>query len=158
MPFDYLPVFVQKAAPRPPRNLKRIPASQSAWCPTVPLVASAKIALLTSAAVRTLDQPPFVPPDDASYRTIPAEPGAADLVSDHRSPLGSYFRDDPEIIFPRAALKALAERGVVGAVAETHFSFAGGTRNHEGVENDLARGMTSDLRRQGVHLAVLTPF
>jgi D-proline reductase (dithiol) PrdB len=158
MPFNYLPVFVEKAAPKPARKLKSIPASQSAWYPAVPPVASAKVALLTSAAVRTLDQPPFLPPDDASYRTIPAEPSAADLISDHRSPLGTYFRADPEIIFPRAALKALAERGVVGSVAETHFSFAGGTRDHEGVENDLARGVTSDLRQQGVNLAVLTPF
>lgn len=154
----YLPVFAEKAAPKPPRKLKLVSAAQSAWQPLVPRISSSRVALLTSAAVRTPEQSPFVPPEDASYRPIPAEPYAADLVSDHRSPLGTHFRRDPEVVFPRAALKALAERGIVGSVAETHYSFVGGTRNHDGIENDLARGVTRDLREQGVDLAVLTPF
>ncbi len=158
MPFNYLPVFVEKAAPKPARKLKLVRPSRSAWQPMVPPLASAKIALLTSAAVRTVDQPPFVPPDDATYRTIPAEPHSADLVMDHRSPLGTHTRHDPEIVFPRSALKTLAEQGVVGSVATTHFSFVGGTRNHHGVENDLAHGVVRELIQQEVNLAVLTPF
>ena len=158
MPFNYLPVFVEKAAPKPARKLKQVPPSRSAWQPKVPPLASARIALLTSTAVRTLDQPPFVPPNDATYRTIPAEPHSADLVMDHKSPLGNYARHDPEIVFPRSALKALAEKGVVGSVATSHFSFAGGTQNHHGVENDLAHCVTQELREQKVDLALLTPF
>ena len=158
MPFNYLPVFVEKAAPKPARKLKMVSPSRSAWQPKVPPLASAKIALLTSAAVRTLDQPPFVPPDDATYRRIPAEPHSADLIMDHKSPLGKHTRHDPEIVFPRSALKALAKQRVVGSVAMSHFSFVGGTRNHHGVENDLAQGVARDLTQQEVDLAVLTPF
>jgi D-proline reductase (dithiol) PrdB len=156
MPFDYLPVFVEKAAPKPPRKLVR--PSQSPWCPAVPPLASAKIALLTSAALRSPDQPSFVPPDDASYRPIPAEPQATDLVMDHRSPLGTTPRQDPEIIFPRSGLLTLARRGVIGSVAPTHFSFAGGTRDHNGVEKELAPALAAELRREGVNLALLVPF
>ncbi len=156
MPFNYLPVFVEKAAPKPPRKLVR--PSQRAWQPVVPPLASARIALMTSAAIRTVDQPPFVPPGDATYRAIPAEPHAADLVMDHKSPLGSYPRRDLEVVFPRSALKALADRGVIGSVAATHFSFSGATRNYHGVENDLARGLARELTQQAVNLAVLTPF
>jgi D-proline reductase (dithiol) PrdB len=156
MPFDYLPIFVQKATPKPARKL--VHPSQNAWHPKIPPLASARIALLTSSAIRTPEQPPFAPPDDASFRTIPAEPHATDLVMDHRSPLGTDPRRDPEIVFPRSALNALAERGLVGGVAPTHYSFLGGTRNHHGVENDLARGLVRELTAQQVDLAVLTPF
>jgi D-proline reductase (dithiol) PrdB len=156
MPFDYLPVFVEKAAPKPPRKLVR--PSQNPWCPAVPPLASAKIALLTSAALRSPDQPSFAPPDDASYRPIPAEPQATDLVMDHRSPLGTTPRQDPEIIFPRSALLTLVRRGVIGSAAPTHFSFAGGTRNHHGVEKELAPALAAELRREGVNLALLVPF
>lgn len=156
MPFNYLPVFVEKAAPKPSRKLVR--PSQRSWQPVVPPLASARIALLTSAAIRTVDQPPFVPPNDATYRAIPAEPHATDLVMDHKSPLGTYPRRDPEVVFPRAALKALAEPGVIGSVAGTHFSFSGATRNHHGVENNLARGLARELMKQAINLAVLIPF
>jgi len=132
--------------------------SHNAWHPEVPPLASAKIALLTSSAVRTPDQPPFYPPDDATYRAIPAEPHATDLIMDHRSPLGTDPRRDPEVVFPRSALKALAERGMVGGVAAFHYSFVGGTRNHRGVEHDLAHGLAGELREQDVNLAVVIPF
>jgi D-proline reductase (dithiol) PrdB len=156
MPFDYLPVFVEKAAPKPVRKLVR--ASQSAWSPAVAPLASTRIALLTSAALRRPDQPRFVPPDDATYRSVPAEPQATDLVMDHRSPLGTTPRQDPEVIFPRSALIALAQRGMIGSIAPTHFSFLGGTRNHHGVESELIPALAAELRREGVNLALLVPF
>jgi D-proline reductase (dithiol) PrdB len=156
VPFDYLPVFIEKAAGKPTRKLAR--PSQSAWNAPVPPLASARIALLTSAALRTPEQPAFVPPEDISYRLIPAEPHATDLVMDHRSPLGLNPREDPEIVFPRAALIALAKRGVIGSVASTHFSFVGGTRNHHGVEKELAPALAVELKKENVDLALLVPF
>ncbi len=156
MPFDYLPVFVEKAAGKPTRKL--VHPSQNAWHGAVPSLASARIALLTSAALRTPAQPPFVPPEDTSYRVIPAEPHAIDLVMDHTSPLGLTPREDPEIVFPRAALIALARGGVVGSVASSHFSFVGGTRNHHGVEEELAPALAVELKKENVDLALLVPF
>lgn len=156
MPFDYLPVFVEKAAGKPTRKLVR--PSQSAWHALVSPLASARIALLTSAALRTPAQPAFVPPEDTSYRLIAAEPYSTDLVMDHRSPLGLNPREDPEIVFPRAALIALAQRGVIGSVASTHFSFVGGTRNHYGIEKELAPTLAVELKKENVELALLVPF
>jgi len=156
MPFDYLPVFVEKAAGKPVRKL--VHPSQNAWHPFVPELASARIALLTSSALRKPEQPPFVPPDDASYRSIPAEPDATDLVMDHRSPLGLTPRQDPEVVFPRAALISLAKRGLVASYAPTHFSFTGGTRNHHGVETELAPALAGELKKENVNLALLVPF
>jgi hypothetical protein len=154
--FDYLPVFVEKSAGKPMRKLVR--PSQKAWHRVVPSLASAKIALLTSAALRTPEQPAFVPPEDTSYRIIPAEPYSTDLVMDHRSPLALNPREDPEIVFPRAALLALKKRGAIESVASIHFSFVGGTRNHHGVEKELAPALALELRKENVDLALLVPF
>ena len=156
MPFDYLSVFAEKAAGKPARKL--VHPSQKAWHPLVPDLASARIALLTSSAVRIPDQPRFVPPEDTSYRPIPAEPDSTDLVMDHRSPLGLNPRQDPEVVFPRAALMSLVRRGLIGSYAPTHFSFVGGTRNHHGVEQELAPGMAGELKKENVNLALLVPF
>jgi len=156
MPFDYLPVFAEKAAGKPVRKL--VHPSHKAWHPLVPHLASARIALLTSAAVRTPDQTRFVPPEDTSYRPIPAEPDSTDLVMDHRSPLGLTPRRDPEVVFPRAALISLAKRGLIAGYASSHFSFVGGTRNHYGVEQELAPGLAGELKKENVNLALLVPF
>ena len=156
MPFDYLPVFVEKAAGKPVRRL--VHPSHNGWQPLVPDLSSARIALLTSTALRTPDQSPFVPPDDAGYRPIPAEPDATDLVMDHRSPLGLTPREDPEVVFPRAALKSLAQSGLIASYARTYFSFVGGTRNHQGIEKDLAPALARALKDENVNLALLVPF
>lgn len=156
MPLDYLPLFAEKAAGKPTRTLIR--PSQNGWHRVVPDLQTAKIALLTSAAFRTPDQRPFVPPEDTSYRTIPGDPHSTDLIMDHTSPLGSTPRQDPEVVFPRSALLRLAARGVVGDCASSHFSFVGGTRNHSGVERELAPALGSELHQQQVNLALLVPF
>ena len=149
-------MFAEKAAGKPARKL--VHPSQKTWHPLVPDLASARIALLTSSAVRIPDQPRFVPPEDTSYRPIPAEPDSTDLVMDHRSPLGLNPRQDPEVVFPRAALMSLVRRGLIGSYAPTHFSFVGGTRNHHGVEQELAPGMVGELKKENVNLALLVPF
>jgi len=156
MPFDYLPVFAEKAAGKPVRKLAH--PSQNAWHHIVHPLSSAKIAILTSTALRTPEQPPFVPPEDASYRPIPAEPHSTDLVMDHTSPLGLTPRQDPEVVFPRAALISLAKRGMIASYAPTHFSFLGGTRNHYGVEKELAPRLAGELKKENVNLALLVPF
>jgi hypothetical protein len=77
---------------------------------------------------------------------------------DHTSPLGSAPRQDPEVVFPRSALLSLAERGIIKGCASDHFSFVGGTRNHSGVEKELAPALAAELKKQNVSLALLVPF
>ncbi|MDP6559887.1 MAG: hypothetical protein QF619_07185, partial [Candidatus Binatia bacterium] len=112
-------------ARRSTKSRKLVKPARLAWHPLVRSAASARIALLTSAAMRRASQPNYTPPDDASYRIIPAAPTVSDLVIDHRSPVGVDARRDSEIVFPRNALTALANQGLVGSIASDHFSFVG---------------------------------
>jgi len=106
MAFDYLPMLARRAAPKPPRELK--PVSQPAWRPMAKPLPESRFSLLTSAALREAHQPAFPPSGDTSYRIITSDPSVTDLKIDHRSHVGTDARQDPEIVFPRTALKVLA--------------------------------------------------
>jgi D-proline reductase (dithiol) PrdB len=156
MPFEYLPIMAQNSAPKPPRVLAS--PSKLAWCPTNKPLSQMRVALLSSAALRLADQEPFVPREDFTYRRVPSDPGAGTIIIDHHSGIGRVPKQDPEIVFPRTALVNLAARGVVGKVSPFHYSFMGGLRQHQAVENELAPALAVELAQIQVDLALLVPY
>jgi len=156
MPLEYLPIMEQNAAPKPPRVLAA--PSNPAWQAITKPVNQSRVALLSSAALRIADQEPFIPRADTSYRRVPSDPSAGDIVIDHHSGIGRVPRQDPEIVFPRTALAALAADRTIGALAPFHFSFMGGLRDHAKIENELAPALANDLRQAQVDLALLVPY
>ncbi len=156
MPFEYLPVMAQNAAPNPPRILAS--PSRPAWCQVTKPISESRVALLSSAALRLAHQEPFIPREDLSYRRIPSDPNAGAIIIDHHSGIGRVPKLDPEIVFPRTALAALAQLGIIGTLAPFHFSFMGGVRRHREIENQLAPAIAADLRQSQVDLALLVPY
>ena len=156
MPLEYLPIMAQSSAPKPPRAL--VSPSSPAWCPVSKPVRESRVALLSSAALRLSDQKPFIPREDLTYRRIPSDPVAGALVIDHHSGIGRVPKQDPEIVFPRTALSALARRGVIGSLSRYHFSFMGGVRRAHEIENELAPAIASELKDAKVDLALLVPY
>jgi len=156
MPFEYLPVMAQNSAPKPARVL--VAPSKAAWCPIKKPASQSRIALLSSAALRLANQQPFIPREDLSYRRVPSDPGAGEIIIDHHSGIGRVPKQDPEIVFPRTALANLAARKEVGNVAQFHFSFMGGVRRQKEIENDLAPAIAGDLKQARVDLALLVPY
>src|SRR5512140_2690928 len=148
MPFQYLPVMAQNSAPKPPRVL--VSPSKPAWCPVKKPLSESCVALLSSAALRLAHQEPFIPREDFSYRRVPSEPSAGEIVIDHHSGIGRVPKQDPEIVFPRTALANLQMRRVIGSLAPFHFSFTGGLRDHGKIENELATAMANDLQTAAV--------
>ena len=156
MAFDYLPLMAQLGAPKPPRVLAT--PSKPAWCPVTKPVHKSRVALLSSAALRLAHQAPFVPREDLSYRRIASDPSAGEIIIDHHSGIGRVPKQDPEIVFPRTALAALAQQGTIGELAPFHISFMGGVRRHEEIENVLAPAIAADLKQTQVDLALLVPY
>jgi D-proline reductase (dithiol) PrdB len=156
MSFEYLPIMAQAGAPKPPRVLSS--PSQQAWFPTIKSASESTVAILSSAALRLVDQEPFVPRNDFSYRRIPSDPAAGPIVIDHHSGIGRVPKQDPEIVFPRTALATLAQRGVIGALSPYHFSFMGGIRRTHQIEKELAPAIAADLDKLSVNLALLVPY
>ena len=156
MAFEYLPIMARAGAPKPPRVLAT--PSRSAWCSIKKPLGRARVALLTSAALRLTDQTPFIPREDTSYRLGPSDPSAGEIVIDHHSGIGRVPRQDPEIVFPRTALATLANRGVIGSLSPSHVSFMGGLKCHKEVETELAPAIAAELQRAEVDLALLVPY
>lgn len=156
MPLEYLPIMAQNSAPKPPRVL--VAPSKPAWCPIAKPLNRSRVALLTSAALRLTRQQPFGPREDLSYRLVPSDPSAGTIVIDHHSAVGRVPKQDPEIVFPRTALAALAERGVVGSLSPHHLSFMGGVRRPKEIETELAPAMARELAKFQVDLALLVPY
>lgn len=156
MPFEYLPVMARNTAPKPPRVLAK--PSMPAWQALTKPLSESRVALLSSGALRLAGQEPFIPREDLSYRRVPSDPAAGTVIIDHHSGIGTVPRQDPEIVFPRSALAALAEEGTVGALAPFHYSFMGGVRDHDHIENVLALGLADELAQARVDLALLVPY
>jgi hypothetical protein len=148
--------MAQAGAPKPPRVL--VTPSNLAWCPIEKPLRESRVALLSSAALRLPDQKPFIPRDDTSYRLLPSDPAAGEIIIDHHSGIGRIPRQDPEIVFPRTALAALAGRGIIGSLSPFHVSFMGGLRCHKQVESKIAPAIAADLNRVKVDVALLVPY
>jgi hypothetical protein len=103
-------------------------------------------------------QQPFVPREDLSYRRVPSDPLEGEIVIDHHSGIGTVPRQDPEIVFPRRALAALAENHIVAALSPFHLSFMGGVRRHAEIEQSLAPALAEELAAAQVDLALLVPY
>lgn len=156
MALAYLPIMAQAGAPKPPRV--PIAASRRAWYPVKKPLAESRVALLTSAALRLASQPPFIPKEDLSYRLVSSDAGAGEIVIDHHSGIGRVPRQDPEIVFPRTALTALAKEGFIAGVSPFHISFMGGLRRHSEIQGDLAPAIARELQTAAVDLALLVPY
>ena len=156
MPFEYLPIMARNSAPKPPRVL--VTPSKPAWTPLTKTLRESRVALLSSAALRIADQEPFIPREDLSYRRVPSDPNAGTIIIDHHSGIGRVPKQDPEIVFPRSALAALAQNKTIGALAPCHFSFMGGVRRPQEIENELAPAIAVDLKQAQVDLALLVPY
>lgn len=155
MPLDYLPILAQRAAPKPPRKLRRTPTI--AWQPLAKPLNQMRVSLVTSAAIRQTSQRAFAAGGDASHRRIAADP-EVEVVVDHHSPVGADVRRDSEVVFPRRALQGLARKGIVGSVARSHFSIYGGISDHTAIAERLAPELARRLAAMRVDLALMVPY
>jgi D-proline reductase (dithiol) PrdB len=137
-------------------NLPAPEFADAAFVTPVPL-AEAKVAIVTSAALHRANDEAFGQ-DDASYRVIPRD--ARDLVLGHWSPNfdRAGFTADLNVVFPIDRLEELAERGVIGSVADQHYSFAGNQPDDVAtIIHDSGPAAAAALKADGVDVVLLTP-
>ena len=90
-----------------------------------PPLAERRIAIVTTAGLHQRSDRPFVM-GSVDYRVLPGT-RTRDLVSTHISPNfdRSGFAEDLNLVLPLDRLHELADRGVIGSVADNHYSFMG---------------------------------
>ena len=124
---------------------------------TPPPLASATVAIVTSAALHTADDTAFAG-GDTSYRLIDSD--RRDLILGHWSPNfdRSAIAIDLNVVYPIDRLEELASQGVIGAVAPRHVSFAGNQPDDVAtIRLDSGPAAAAALIADGVDVVLLTP-
>jgi D-proline reductase (dithiol) PrdB len=151
------------------RRLSDMPEVEAAHlrrldCPTyddTPLLpgkplAERRIAIISTAGLHKRSDRPFRP-GDGSYRVIPAETKASELVMSHISVNfdRTGFQQDLNVVFPIDRLRELAAESAVGSMAAIHYSFMGAFP--PAAAEPHARHLAGLLKADKVDAALLVP-
>ncbi len=145
----------------PPAQAQRLAALE---CPnfetapwvTGPALSRRRVAIVSSAGLVVRGENPFRG-RDPDYRAIPADTKPGELLVSHISINfdRTGFQEDWNVVFPLDRLNELAADGVIGSVAQTHYSFMGAT---DPVQMEpYARELASRLKRDEVDAVILSP-
>ncbi len=125
------------------------------WVSGPPLIRR-RVAIVSTAGLQNRGDRPFSE-DVADYRVIRGDKRAKDLVMSHISVNfdRSGFQQDLNVVFPIDRLGELAEDGVIGSVADFHYSFMGATDPR--AMEPTARYLAGLLKGDGVDAVLLVP-
>ena len=147
------------------KNLQFFPCmefEEDPWTPLQKDLSQSRVALITTAGLHLRGDKPFVSDfkgGDPSYRVIPSDSVASDILQSHVS-IGfdhTAFYKDINIAFPIDRLREMVERGVIGSVAPNYYSFMGALRDMRRVVDTTGPEVARRLKDEGVHLVLLTP-
>jgi len=121
-----------------------------------PALSQRRVAIVSSAGLVVRGQDPFRG-RDPDYRAIPASTKPEELLISHISINfdRTGFQEDWNTVFPLDRLRELAAEGMIGSVAQTHYSFMGAT---DPVPMEPhARELASRLKQDKVDAVILSP-
>ena len=129
--------------------------TDSPWT-DAPALSEARVAVITSAGLSLRSDSTFRP-GATDYRVIPASIDSGDIVMSHVSTNfdRSGFQQDINVVFPIDRLRELATDGVIGSVADFHYSFMGATEPEK--LEAKARELAGLLKEDRVNAVLLTP-
>ena len=116
----------------------------------------ARVAIISTAGLHRRTDRPFSL-GEAGYRVIPHRVDPAELLMSHVSTNfdRTGFQMDLNMVLPQDRLNELVDQGVIGSVADYHYSFMGATE--PGPMEPEARKLASLLKQDGVNALLLVP-
>ncbi len=122
-----------------------------------PPLAERRIAMVSTAALNVRSDAVFQP-DAADYRVIPGDTAPGDVVMSHISVNfdRTGFQQDVNICFPLERLHELAADGVIGSVANFHYTVSGATDPSD--LEEAARDITRQMKADAVDTVLLVPI
>jgi D-proline reductase (dithiol) PrdB len=127
---------------------------------TVPAKAlsKARLAIVTTAGLHLRDDLPFTA-GDPSYRVIPSQTPAAEIVQSHTS-IGfdrTGILEDINAVFPVDRLREMVAAGRIGELAPAFYSFMGAQRDTTAIRDRTAPEVAELLIAAAVDVVLLTP-
>lgn len=136
------------------------------WTPVSRPLADSRVALLSTAGISMLSDPPFDMESerknpmrgDSSWRRIPASARTGDVAVNHLHIDTGYIERDLNVALPIELLGSLAAAGRVGSVAPSHYSIMGFQGNDSSkLVNESAPQIAETMKSEEVDLVLLTP-
>jgi len=132
------------------------------WTPFVTPLWHAKIAFITTAGIHQCSDLPFNTQDeergDPSYRVIPMEtPSGALCVKHHLTLIGPGVGGDTNHLLPLQVARQLLQEGIIGALADEHYSFMGYIPHTQPLLDRTAPEVALRLRAERVDAVILIP-
>jgi len=121
-----------------------------------PKLTDRRVAIVSSAALIRRGDPPF-PFGSPEVRFLPATLRPAELLMSHVSINfdRSGFQRDINTAYPIERLRDLAADGVIGGVAETHYTVMGST--DPATMGETADQISGQLRQERIDAVLLSP-
>ena len=121
-----------------------------------PPLSQRKIAIVSSAGLFRRGTEPFRG-RDADYRVVPGDIAWEDLLTSHISVNfdRTGLQEDWNVAFPLDRMRELAAEGMIGSLANTHYSFMGAA-DPLGMEPH-ANELAGRLKQEEVDSVLLTP-
>ena len=143
------------------KTLLTFPAQTNATAPCTTLtrpLAACRLVLVTTAGLHRRGDRRFEP-GDQSYRVIPSDAAADEILQSHTS-IGfdrSAIMRDINVTFPIDRVRELVGRGALGALALSNYSFMGALRDVARLERETGPEVARRLRDEGADVALITP-
>jgi len=159
-PFDYVPALdsYYQSQGFPPYRWSVF--RTTTWTPFEKRLDEAKVALLCSSGISRRDQEPFDPlaRDNFSYRRIPRDTPAQDLVINYSYYDHSDTDRDPNTVMPIDRFRELEQEGFIGEFAETCYGLGMGRMYKRTVlQTQLAGEIAQELKAARVDALFCVP-
>jgi D-proline reductase (dithiol) PrdB len=131
------------------------------WTTVLTPVSARRVALVTTSGLHVRGDTPFVSAhagSDVSYRVIPSDTPLGELLISHPSISfdRSGIQQDVNVTFPIDRLRELCERGEIGSLATSYYSFHGAIRDHRALGERTAPDVARRLLEDTVDTVLLT--
>lgn len=116
-----------------------------------------RLAIITTAGLHMRHDRPFQLDPNDFYRVIPGNVRANDLVMSHVAASfdRSGFQRDWNVVFPLDRLREMAREGIIGSLADFHYSVSSAHRAEE--YQAPAAEIAGLLKKDGVNAVLLLP-
>lgn len=126
------------------------------YTPRTRELAQAKFALVSTAGVHLRTQEPYNLAGDNTWREIPGDVAAADLMVTHEHYDHRHADRDINCVFPIDRLRELANAGVIAGVAKRHLGFMGYSQQLRDLYDRAAPEMAKLIERSDADGVILT--
>ena len=151
-------VQLEQFEPKEREHLLNLPCPTYETTPFVTgtVVSSCRLALISTAGLHRAADRPFAV-GETGYRLIPGTVRSNELIMSHVSTNfdRTGFQLDLNTIFPLDRLNEMANEGMIGSLANYHYSFMGATDPTQ--MEDEARTLAGIMKKDGVDAVLLVP-